>query len=49
MKIVLTVVAMLLTLGGCAADMGSSATNPESAQSKCKGTWDARTGTCIGG
>jgi hypothetical protein len=41
------IVAMLLlaALAGCS----STATNPESAEAKCKGTWDSRTQTCIGG
>jgi hypothetical protein len=37
----------VLAVGGCASS--SSTTNPESAQAKCKGTWDSRTNTCIGG
>jgi len=43
-------VAMLLVLGvlaGCSTS--GTASNPESAQSQCKGTWDDRTQTCIGG
>ena len=45
MKTMLTMLAVLLALAGCASS--STATNPE-AQSQCQGTWDARTGTCIG-
>ena len=44
------VVAMLLVLGvlaGCSTSGRSS--NPESAESQCKGTWDSRTQTCLGG
>ena len=43
-------VAMLLVLGvlaGCSTS--GKASNPESAQSQCKGTWDDRTQTCVGG
>ena len=49
MKTILTmlVVVVLLGFGGCASSSGTG--NPESAESKCKGTWDSRTGTCIGG
>ena len=44
--LLLMLVAVLAT-GGCASS--SSTANPESAQAKCKGTWDSRTNTCIGG
>ena len=47
MKAILTMLVVLLALGGCATS--SQTGNPESAESKCKGTWDSRTGTCIGG
>jgi hypothetical protein len=44
---------MVLMLVGALASVGcassSGTTNPESAQAKCKGTWDSRTNTCIGG
>ena len=43
-------VAVLLMLGALAAcSSTSSVTNPETAKSQCKGTWDDRTQTCIGG
>ena len=44
--VLLLLLISVLAMGGCAS---SSTTNPESAQAKCKGTWDSRTNTCIGG
>jgi uncharacterized protein YceK len=42
-------IVVLLLVMGVLSGCGSATTNPESAQSKCKGTWDSRTNTCIGG
>ena len=48
MRVIVTVLLLLGALGGCATGR-STVTNPEGAQSSCKGTWDSRTNTCIGG
>ena len=45
--VLLSMLISVLAMGGCASS--SSTSNPESAQAKCKGTWDSRTNTCIGG
>jgi hypothetical protein len=46
-------ILMVLMLVGALASVGCASsgtgTNPESAQAKCKGTWDSRTNTCMGG
>src|SRR5262249_38302399 len=48
MKIFIVVLLLgSLAAAGCASS--GSTTNPESAQAKCKGTWDSRTNTCMGG
>ena len=44
----LMVLILVGALGAGCSSSGST-TNPESAQAKCKGTWDNRTNTCIGG
>jgi hypothetical protein len=37
---------LLAALAGCSSTGG--ATNPESSQAQCTGTWDARAQVCIG-